>query len=320
MNLKDRTNRQGILILLILLINLNCSKNFNPIGSKEKPSETETPGAKIFMVSPPKKIIDEAAHPAWSPDGKWIAFSSYTEATRQDISIIPADGGEPETIVSAPHYQNHPFWSPDGKILGFSSDQKDQPQWNIYAIALDTKIITQITPDSFGVQAGHWSPDGENIVFDSGYPHHSIITIQLATNKLTFLTPDSLYEGWPKYSFDGSKIVFESLREGNGTYNIWSINSDGANLKQITHDGGEYPCWSPDGRWIAYSHNTSGEVPNSNYDIYIIAADGGEPIQITISNDNEVRPDWSPDGKKIAYDTYGYGLWVVEVELTSHQE
>ena len=302
-------------ILLIFLINLNCSKNKNPTDSNENPNGSENPGGKIFKVSLPKKLIGEGSHPAWSPDGKWIAYASYTEATRHDISIIPAGGGEPETIVSAPHYQNHPFWSPDGKFIAFSSDQKEQPQWNIYAIELDSKIITQITPDSFGVQAGHWSPDGNNIVFDANSRHWSLITIQLTTNELTFLTPDSLYEGWPKYSFDGSKIVFESLRGGDGIYNIWSINSDGTSLKQITTDGGEYPCWSPDGKWITYSHNTSGEFPNTNFDIYIIASEGGEPIQITDSNDNDVRPAWSPDGKKIVYDTFGYALWIVEVEL-----
>jgi TolB protein len=305
--------RTIILILLIFLVSLNCSKNFNPIGSKEKLGENETPGAKIFMVSPPKNIIANGAYPAWSPDGKWIAYAAGSEETRQDIAIIPAEGGDPEILVNGVHYENHPFWSPDGKIIGFSSDRKEQRNWSILTIALDSRIITQITPDSFGVQAGHWSPDGENIVFDSGYPQHSIITIQLATNKLTFLTPDSLYEGWPKYSFDGTKIVFESIRDG--VCNIWSMDSHGTNLKQITTDGGAYPCWSPDGQWIAYSNDTSGDYSNANSDIYIIAADGGEPIQITTSNDNEVYPDWSPDGTTIAYNTNESGLWVVEVEL-----
>lgn len=114
------------------------------------------------------------------------------------------------------------------------------------------------------------------------------------------MTTDLLYMGWPKFSPSGGKVVFEALEKNSIAYNIWSLNIDGTGLKKITTDGGEYPCWSPDGQWILYSNMSAGQ-----YDLYIIGSDGNTPAeQLTRTTDvNEVRASWSSSGDRILYDT-----------------
>ena len=101
------------------------------------------------------------------------------------------------------------------------------------------------------------------------------------------------------------------------------MNSDGTELKQITTDGGEYPCWSPDGNKIAYSNNRTG-----NYDLYVFENNGGQSIQLTHSKDaNEVRASWSSSEEYIIYDTMmstenitplNAGIYVIKIEFIMH--
>src|SRR5262245_27691015 len=97
-------------------------------------------------------------------------------------------------------------------------------------------------------------------------------------------------EPWP--SPDGKKILYVSMIEGR--YQIFSMNRDGSEQKQITHDafGHDSPSWSPDGKKIAYvSDRTGHEV------IYTINADGTGEERISPENADSIHPTWSPDGK-----------------------
>jgi len=102
--------------------------------------------------------------------------------------------------------------------------------------------------------------------------------------------------GEPYPSPDGKKILYVSMIEEK--YQIFTMNRDGSEPRQITHDGFSHdsPSWSPDGKKIAYvSDRTGHEV------IYTINADGTGEERLTPENADSIHPAWSPDGTKVIY-------------------
>ncbi len=305
-------------IFAVLLFFMGCKEDSNPL------KESQNQG--IITASEPQLLIEGGSHPEWSPDGTQIAYTGWSEETRQDIYIASKDGSAIQQITFDASDDNHPFWSPDGRSLGFSSKRIDGQNSFIFTVSIDDKEIKQVSPDTVGVQAGDWSPDGHKIVFDgiftTNIEGNFLGLTDLRTNETEFFLVDATYEGWPKFSPDGARVAFESLDEVSLDYNIWTANTDGGNLAQITTDGGEYPSWSPDGEWILYSNLQSG-----NYDLFIIKSDGSqEAVKVMDTKDaNEVRASWSSDGKSIIYDTMlgtekvdpqNPGIYFIDIEIS----
>lgn len=113
---------------------------------------------------------------------------------------------------------------------------------------------------------------------------------------------------YPALSPDGSKICLSY--QGN----LWIVSSKGGDASRVTVADGydSFPCWSPDGRWIAFNSTRGG----SNQ-IYIMPANGGMPRQITYHSMGAVLGDWSPDGKSLAFhanrDGRGYNVYTVDI-------
>ncbi len=108
--------------------------------------------------------------------------------------------------------------------------------------------------------------------------------------------------GGNSVSPDGRSVVFSAGSATRGP-NLYTIPVDGGEYKQITSGGRPaYPCWSPDGRWIAYVGPEDAGNGKNITTIFKIPADGGEALKISKISDNVLYAgiDWSPDGKSIA--------------------
>ena len=126
--------------------------------------------------------------------------------------------------------------------------------------------------------------------------------------QLTFSTGGNFFPVW---SPDGQRLAFISTRTGSPE--IWVMDADGMNQKEITSGGGNFiPAWSPDGRQIAFTSTRTGSPQ-----IWVMNADGSKPRQLTTAGHNNV-PVWSPDGQKIAFwsgDETGFGqVWVMDAD------
>jgi hypothetical protein len=142
-----------------------------------------------------------------------------------------------------------------------------------------------------------WQPIPCSVVFDTDRDGNWEVYIMGpdGENPLN-LSNDPADDTNPAISPDGKRIAFVSNRESNqgGGQNIYVVNADGSNLRQLTFQGSsDGPSWSHDGAMIVYSNNG---------DIYFTDAnDGSAPQQVTFTPEEDKEPKWSPDGSKLAW-------------------
>jgi Tol biopolymer transport system component len=150
-----------------------------------------------------------------------------------------------------------------------------------------------------------WSPDGQNIVFQSNRDgNQEIYTMSADGSNPTRLTKNTDRDGMPSWSPDGSRIIFSSNRDGN--WEVYVMNSDGSEQMRLsviqTYDG--MPSWSPDGTQIVFVSERDG-----NAEIYTMNADGSSPARLTDHPARDSSPSWSPDGQRIAFGSRRDGDW-----------
>ncbi len=182
---------------------------------------------------------------------------------------------------------------------------------------------------------------GATITFSSNRDgNYEIYVMNPDGTNQTRLTNNSAIDSNPSWSPDGNKIVFQSDRDGN--YEIYVMNADGTNQTRLTNNSATDgdPSWSPDGTKIAFMTNRDGinadmTTPGVNEEVYVMNADGTNPVNLTknstpnpwYNNSLEGQPQWSPDGTKIVFSSWRSGeagVWVMNadgsnpVQLTSN--
>jgi TolB protein len=224
-------------------------------------------------------------NPAWSSDGKYLAYTSYKQG-KPDLYI--KNLAEMQEISIAKKGLNiTPAWVP-GKFelaatLSFSGDQE------IYLLTGSGKIIKRLTEMQGSDISPSWSPDGEKFAFvsnRSGRPQVYIKNIVSGTVKR--LTFEGNYNTQPSWSPRGDKIAYAAFE--NDRHNIAVIGIEGGQPLQLTYESGdnEAPSWSPDGSLIAFSSTREG--PSR---IYVMTASGTDQRRLLVLNGEQTNPKWS---------------------------
>lgn len=181
-------------------------------------------------------------------------------------------------------------WSPDGNSMIWS-DRINSSGALVYKIT-DNQGNLLFEFDHPDVHQPCWSPDGKLLAIFN-YEKKVVTKIDLSIlNRDTFkFNVGNLFwqQGDPDWSPDGKTFVFSAMEPEVAIFNLWRVDSDGANLTKLTNGGAWSPTWSPDGQEIAYV-NTSG--------VRAMASDGSHsrPILSEAST-----PHWSADGKVMLY-------------------
>ena len=243
-----------------------------------------------------------------SPDGKWVAYEvsgidekgdrSYT-----NIYMVPFTGGDSIQLTFSGK-DEHPRWSPDNLHLAFlSSRNNKEPQ--VYLLNRNGGEAYPISDIEQGVEDFQWSPDGRKILL-----------------VLTDPDPDRAGEAEKKtpppyvitrlfFKFDGLGYLKELYRHlyvlDVSTRKMKQITDgpyDDASQRQSDSDFPNPPQWSPDGKQILFVSNRTKEPDsNTNTDLFVVSADGGEPRKLTTNEGPDQMPVWSTDGKSIVYVT-----------------
>ena len=276
-------------------------------------------GAARLLVSHPAT----ESKPLFSPDGKWLAFTS-NRTGNGDIYILEIETGSLRRLTFDDVNENLDAWSRDGKWIYFFSSSRDIAGMNdIYRIPSSGGTAMQISSDRFtnefestpladgsiifaarGNSASQWWRRGRSHLDESEL-------WQKTGDTYTQLTQRGAKQMWPMATADGSKLYFVSDR--TGPQNLWAMPKGGV-AKQITN--------FTDGRvlWANLSYDGQEIVFERNFKIWKIKAEGGKPQELAITlrgaasspmmerinlSSQVGELSLSPDGKKVAVISHG---------------
>ncbi len=113
-------------------------------------------------------VFNDARQPAWSPDGKWIAFFAYRDGG-YDLWAIAPDGSNQHKLTVGPFDDREPAWSHDGTRIAFASDRGSPlgSSYNIWVLDVGSGEVRRITNDPSENRMPSWSPDDSEIAFSS---------------------------------------------------------------------------------------------------------------------------------------------------------
>jgi Tol biopolymer transport system component len=135
--------------------------------------------------------------PAWSPDGRQLAFVSWRDGN-SEIYLLDLRSGQLRNLTNYPGADSSPVWSPDGTRIAFESLRGGY--WNIRVIDLETGAVRDLTDGVIASQSPAWSPDGRHIAFQSrreGYWDLYMIDLESGEMRnLTNSTSDDLNPVW----------------------------------------------------------------------------------------------------------------------------
>lgn len=197
--------------------------------------------------------------PAWSPDGKSVAYVRLEGSGRQNALYVMDLATKAVRRLSPPTQSPiHPAWTSDGStILYCTNDDLDPPRKNnseIYGVDVATGRVSTIISGGVNTYPVP-SPDGRKMAFRKMLDVNSeLFVADVDGRNLKNLTDHPAFEGWPAWSPDGRRIAFGANRNSN--YQIFVMDADGGNVKLVANTEGRAtaPKWSPDGQTIYFTN------------------------------------------------------------------
>src|SRR5260221_2819048 len=268
-----------------------------------------------------------AHSPAWSPDGRWLAFVSEREGEpvgkdeqeqkkhgkgKAQVWLIPTNGGEARQLTFMPHGASNPVWSPDSKRLVFNAAVGP-----IDEEGADGKPL----PKARVIDRLFYRLDGVGFIYER---RQHLFLLDIAGGEPQQLTDGDWDDGDAAWSPDGTRIVFTSNRAEDrwrflvaDLYTLNIVDGKAGELQRLTNGSlnCSSPSWSPDGKTLAF-YGTPKLRSGGHSELFTLAADAAqdEPRCLTHefegscsdstnsdTTDEHVAPPptWSPDGKTL---------------------
>jgi dipeptidyl aminopeptidase/acylaminoacyl peptidase len=244
---------------------------------------------------------------AWSPDGKTIAFVSNISG-RNNLWLVPAEGGWPTQLTISDQRQTHPAWSPDGKWIAYTSDYDGDEQWDIFFVSPKTGQVVNVTNTrEIAEENPTWSPDGRYLAYmvkpktSSVYEIDVFDTLMRVTKHLTIGTPKDKLNVNPVWSHDGKWIAYTQEQAKGTDSNVFVAEVDTGKSTLLTPHEGEqlYSAndFAPDGKHLLITSNAG-----NAYDNVGLLEIASKKIDWLTRDKWEISGGhFSPDGKSVTW-------------------
>lgn len=264
-------------------------------------------GEAHSITSPPPGWEGDL-NPAYSPDGKKIAFTRASETAVRDIYWISLADGKVHQLTHDRMDIDSLAWSADSSSVVFSSNREGK--YALWEMGLTQKVPERLsvgTEDAYQPAVG---PKPGQLAYTQGSSIWNIVRLQAQDSKrvaplATTILSSTQQDSAPSLSPDGKSFAMQSLR--SGSQEIWIASINGDSLRQLTFMGGPLtgsPSWSHQGNEILFDSRPSGHSH-----IFMVSATGGRPKQLTFGNDNDIIPRWSHDDQSVYFRSNRGGRW-----------
>ena len=251
--------------------------------------------------------------PAFSPDGRWLAFLRWENGATYALWAVPQPSGKPRLLVTSPVPITTFAWKPDSRTIVYGGG------------AISTGELRQVTLEGrhtlapFALEGPSdqitIATNGGRLAYVLQNLDANIWRVPLGRIRekdsppLAKLFASVREEMDPAISPDGKSIAFVSNRSGH--WNLWTGNADGSGLRELAAQSllPFHPAWSLDGRQIAFDSSATGKG-----EIWLINTAGGLPWRLVAMAGGAQVPFWSRDGKRILFYTNANGsrqIWEV---------
>jgi Tol biopolymer transport system component len=234
--------------------------------------------------------IPSNSAPAWSPDGKKIAFVQ-TLRGNSDLYVMNADGSHKRVLTHDEAKEADPDWSPDGRLIAFATGFANASAIDVIGADGSGRHLLAAAGDPTDPD---WSPDGSRIAYVAHEQERGQIGVMNADGSNQHMVlRDAEWDVSPAWSPDGSRIAFEG---GLDDSFIDVMNADGSGRVRLTFSGNDSgPAWAPDGR-IAFTNWTDEST------LIVMNADGSDPHRLLGQNGvSDWYASWAPDDKHVAF-------------------
>src|SRR5262245_55931597 len=254
-------------------------------------------GEKRRLTSPPASVVGDCS-PAFSPDGRQVAFVRVMSAVVGEVYIVSLDGGEGKRLTFDGAGASPLAWTPNGREIVFSSRHGGKSR--LFRVPVEGGAPEWLAATGADAHYPAFSREGNRLAWRQNMVDTDIFRLAIKAETpapLTDLIVSTALEASPRYSPDGKRIVFVSNRSGSDE--IWVCGSEGENPVRLTSFRGPLagsPSWSPDGKQIVFDCR-----PEGNADLYVVSAQGGQPRRLTTDPAEDIVPSWSRDGRWIYF-------------------
>ncbi|HEV8590810.1 MAG TPA: hypothetical protein VGQ55_01805, partial [Pyrinomonadaceae bacterium] len=295
------------------------------------------PIAKLYAVSPnggPSEALPmpEAGSGAYSPDGSKMVYSPrfrdfrpekrYAGGQANKLYIYDLTTNDATLISDSPFASRDAMWI--GDTIYYNTDRDGK--FNLWAYDPGSKKTTQVTKNRDWDIRWPSSDDQGKIVYERNGELEVMDVGSKKTQKLSINVPDDGINKRPRQTSVANRISWFNLSPKgeravfSARGDIFTVPIEKGGARNLTRSSGahdRFPQWSPDGRWIAYMSDQSGED-----EVWIVAQDGSsQPQQITSGGSAQrYQPVWSADSKKIAFGDKNGKVYVVTVATKQMQQ
>ncbi len=303
------------------------------------------PGEPYFRSLRQLTFGGQNAEAYFSPDGRRLIFQRQDGPQSCDQQfVMNVDGSGLHRVSTGTARTTCGFFYDGGERILFSSTHHVAPEcppppdysrgyvwalydYDIYTATPDGGDLRRLTTTPGYDAEGTVSPDGTRIVFTSLRDGDlDIYTMNVDGSDVRRLTTTPGYDGGPVYSFDGTQIAYRAWHPATpadlaayrallasnlvrpSRMEIWVMNADGTNQRQVTNLGGANfaPAFHPDGQRIIFSSNYT-DPRSRNFDLYLVRVDGTGLTPVTTHGDFDSFPMFSRDGSTLVFASNRFG-------------